>query len=93
MALLDSDKLAVARRWAQREFVNGEAVANMHLNEIVEAVTAIDGWWDAAPGAGASNQASIIAILPLTFKNSTSSDQKISLLTLVLERRQGLPLS
>ncbi len=85
MALDPEQKRKAMRWWVQQAFkghgVHPKAAAHIDVNDIGAAIDAIDTWWDAVPSGGASNQASLGAVLPEPFKGKTDGTQKRLMIT------------
>lgn len=84
MAVLsDADRIAAARQWIQRAFVELNTTATLNGAQIKAAVDAADDWADA-------NAASYNSALPTTFRNTATVDQKTLLLSYVILHRAGI---
>lgn len=83
MALLDSDKKAAARAFAQKLFVSENKTATFSLDDIVLAVDSLDTFLQ-------NNAANINAVFPEPFKSQATARQKVELIAFVMSRRVNL---
>ena len=86
-----AEKKNVTRWFCQKAFVVQRAVARVDVVQIYQAVSALDDWFDAAPVLGGpSNQAQLVATLPVEFAAGSTAEQKSLLLAGVTLGRTGV---
>ena len=89
MALTASEKRRAGKWWVHEAILKPKLGCAVYKQLIAEALVSVEGWLAAAPGAGASNGAALVAALPTAFKNNTSLTQKELLVAAVMMVRAG----
>lgn len=96
MALTSNQRIAVARYWCGKAFVESSVLANFNHDDIVAAAVAIDNAFDttlsaAVTAVGGSTTVinGLAAVIPAPFSGATGA-QKTLLACYVLMKRAGL---
>lgn len=84
------EKKNLVRWFCNRAFQRNRETARVDVVQIYDAMSAVDDWFDAAPALGGStNQAQLVAALPMAFAQGSTATQKSLILAAVVLGRTG----